>query len=120
MTAPLNPTQIALQLAKLARDLDTTVQQLQVADRDWVEKRGAFDLAYSRAFLVADGPMDVRRHLATVETHQQRMDADVAEALVRHLRRRIDGIKVRVDVGRSYNAATRSELALAGAGGDGP
>lgn len=112
MTAPATPTEVALHLAGLARDLDTTVRQLEDADREAVEKRGAADLAYSRAFLAAEGSVESRKHRAVVETHQQRMAADVAEAVVRHLRRRVDAIKTRIDVGRSYSAAIRAELSL--------
>lgn len=115
----LTPNKIAKTLMELARELDTAVQQLEYADRDLTEKRGAADLAFSRAFLAAEGSMDVRKHMAVVQTHQQRMDADVADALVRHLRRRIDVLKVRVDTGRSLGAAVRAEIALAGQG-DGP
>ncbi len=112
MTAPATPTDVALHLASLARDLDTTVKQLESADRDLVEKRGAHDLAFSRAFLAAEGSVDRRKHVAAVQTHDARMAADVADALVRHLRRRVDAIKTRIDVGRSYSAAIRAELSL--------
>lgn len=118
MTAPATPTDVALHLASLARDLDTTVRQLEVADRDATEKRGAHDLAFSRAFLAAEGSVDRRKHVAGVETHDARMAADVADALVRHLRRRIDAIKTRIDVGRSYNSALKAEMNLAGHMGD--
>ena len=40
--------------------------------------------------------------------------ADVADAVVRHLRRKIEALKVRIDVGRSYGAAVRAEIALGG------
>lgn len=118
MTAPANPTQVALHLAELARDLDTTVRQLEQADRDATEKRAAADLAFSRAFLAASGSVDARKHQAGIDTHEQRLGADVAEALVRHLRRRIDAIKTRIDVGRSYGAAVRAEIGLAGNQGE--
>lgn len=118
MTAPANPTEVALQLAKLGRELDDTVRALESADRDAVEKRAAFDLAYSRAFLAATGAMDLRKHQAVEQTHQARLDADVADTVVRHLRRRIDAIKSRIDVGRSYGAALRAEIALTGHQGE--
>lgn len=118
MTAPANPTQVAQQLAALARDLDVTVQQLEVADRDAVEKRAGADLAFSRAFVAAVGSVDLRKHLAQIETHQLRMDADVADALVRHLRRRVDALKTRIDVGRSFGAALRAEISLTGHTGE--
>jgi hypothetical protein len=115
-TAPATATDVALQLARLARDLDDTVRQLEAADRDAAEKRGAFDLAFSRAFIGAEGSIDGRKHQAVIATHQQRMDAEVADALVRHLRRRLDATKTRIDVGRSYGAALRAEIALGNAG----
>jgi hypothetical protein len=46
------------------------------------------------------------------------LEADVSEAVVRHLRRQIDAIKTRIDVGRSYGAAVRAELALGGQDGE--
>lgn len=113
-TGQLTPNQVAATLAQLARDLDGAVKALERADREFVEKRGAADLAYSRAFLRAEGSMDVRRHIATVETHDKRLEAEVAEAVVRHLRQTIAALKVRIDTGRSVGAAVRAELSLAG------
>lgn len=115
---PHTPNDIALQLSRLARDLDDTVRQLEAADRDAVEKRAAYDLAYSRVFISAEGSVDLRKHQATKATHDLRLAADVADALVRHLRRRLDALKVRIDVGRSLGAAIRSEIRLLQAGAD--
>ena len=116
--APATATEVALNLARLARDLDQTVRALEQADRDATEKRAAYDLAFSRAFLGAQGSMDLRKHESVVETHPQRLAADVADAVVRHLRRQIDATKVRIDVGRSYGAAVRAEIALGGQDGE--
>jgi hypothetical protein len=118
MTAPLTPNQVALELSRLARDLATTVDQLEIADRDATEKRAAYDLAFSRAFISATGAMEQRKHQAVINVHQLRLEADVGDALVRHLRRRIDAIKVRIDCARSYGAAIRAELNLSAAGVD--
>lgn len=118
MTAPATATEVALNLARLARDLDQTVRALESADREATQKRAEYDLAFSRAFIAAQGSVDQRKHLATVEVHRQRQEADVSEAVVRHLRRQIDAIKTRIDVGRSYGAAVRAELALGGMDGE--
>jgi hypothetical protein len=118
MTAPVTPNEVALQLARLARDLDMAVRMLEVADRESTERRAAADLAFSRAFMAAAGSVDARKHVAVVETHDQRLAADAADAVVRHLRRKIDAIKTRVDIGRSYGAAVRAELNLQQAGVD--
>lgn len=118
MTAPMTPNEVAGQLARLARDLDEAVRIIETADRDSVEKRAAADLAFSRSFMGATGSVDARKHTATIETHDQRLAADVADAVVRHLRRRIDALKTRIEVGRSVGTAIRAELNLAQMGVD--
>lgn len=118
MTAPMTPNDVALQLARLARDLDEAVRVIHSADRKAVELRAAADLAFSRAFMGAAGSVDARKHTALMKTHDQRLAADVAEEVVRHLRRRIDALKLRIEVGRSVGAAIRAELNLAQMGVD--
>lgn len=113
---PSTPNEVALQLARLARDLEATTTTLDGADMDAVQAKEAYTLAYAKAFLTADGPMDVRRYQATVDSHAERLAAETADQVVRGLRRRVDTLKVRIDVGRSYGSALKAELqALGGA-----
>lgn len=114
----LTPNQIAVNLAELARELSRVVSMIEHAERDAVTKRAAFDLVYSQAFLDADGSMDLRRHQAVVATYRQRLEADMAEAVVRHLRRKIDEVKTRISTGQSVGAAVRAEIQLAGLDGE--
>ncbi len=114
MTQVLTSTDVARTLARLGRDLDDAVEAIHQADDDAVQKRAAFDLAFSRAFVAGDGSVDLRRHKAVIDTHQLRLDADVADALVRHLKRRIDAISKRIEVGRSIGTTVRAESSLAG------
>jgi hypothetical protein len=116
MTAPLTPNEVAKQLAALSRELDTVVAALESADRKFVDKKAAAELAYSHAFLAAKGPVDHRKHIANVQTYEIRKDADVADSVVRHLRRRISAIQTRIDVGRSVNSALKAEISLGGIG----
>lgn len=113
----LTPTQVALRLAALSRELDAAVDAVQAADRDRVEKRANFDLAYAKAFLTAEGSMDVRRYKAVIQTHGLRVEADVADAAFRHLQRRIAAINTGVEVGRSVNSALKTEISLNGSDG---
>lgn len=117
MTAPMTSAEVALQLAKLARELDDAVQAIESADLDSTRKRAAFDLAFSHAFLSAAGSVDARKHIATIDTYDERLAADVADTVVRHLRRKIDAVKTRIEVGRSLGAAVRAEIALGGMDG---
>lgn len=112
MSAPLNANGVAAQLAQLARDLDACINALDGSDRESVVKREDYTLAYARAFLKAQGAMDARKQIAIEETHAERLAAEVADQVVRGLRRRIDSIKTRIDVGRSVGAAVRAEISL--------
>lgn len=113
MTGQLTANTVASQLAKLSRQLDDLVKEIGQAEIDAVNAREDFTLAHSKAFLQAEGPMDVRKHLAIEATHVERLAAETAEAVVRGLRRQIDAVKLRVDVGRSIGAAMRAEIGLA-------
>ena len=115
MTQPLTATEVAAQLAKLSRQLDELVQEIGRAEIEAVNAREDFTLAHSKAFLRTEGAMDIRKHVAIESTHPQRLAAELAEATVRGLRRQIDSVKVRIDVGRSVGAAMRAEVSLANA-----
>ena len=117
MSGVLTSNDVALQLARLSRQLDELVQEIGRAEIAAVNAREDFTLAHSKAFLRAEGPMDVRKHVAIEATHLERLAAETAEAVVRGLRRQIDTVRVRVDVGRSVGAALRSEISLAGRDG---
>lgn len=110
----LSPNSVVMQLAALGRQLDELVQQIDAAEHAAVEAREDYTLALAKAFLSAQGPMDVRKYTSISGTHNQRLAAETAEAVVRGIRRQIDSVKVRVDIGRSAGAALRSEIDLTG------
>lgn len=116
MTAPLTASGVAEHLAKLSRRLDELVGEIGQAETTAVNAREDFTLAHAKAFLSADGAMDVRKYTAIEATHVQRIAAELAEAEVRGLRRSIESVRVRIDVGRSVGAAMRAEVSLAGSG----
>jgi hypothetical protein len=93
----LTANDVAANLAQLARDLDACVRTLDTADRDAVNKREDYT------------------HEAITRTHAERLAAETADAIVRGLRRQVDTLKVRIDVGRSVGTAIRAEMALGGA-----
>jgi hypothetical protein len=116
MADQLTPSLVASNLAKLARQLDDLVAAIDDAEVRAVNSREDYTMAYARAFLTSEGSMDVRRHLATEGTHDTRLAAELAEQLVKGIRRQIDSTRIRIDVGRSLGAALRAEAGLAGSG----
>ena len=115
MPAPATSNEVVRNLAHLTRELRDRTSAYAAAEKDAAIKRHAADIAESRAFLAADGPMDIRKHTARIEADRQEGEALVAEALVRVLRAEIRAIETRIDVGRTYGATVRAELATLGA-----
>jgi predicted nucleic acid-binding Zn-ribbon protein len=117
MSAPATANDVAAQLGQLARDLDGAVKELTREDEKAVRAKARYEVAFSRAVLTADGRnAEARKAQATLATEREYLDAEIAAQLVRSCRARIDAIKVRIDVGRSYGAALRAEISLGGAG----
>jgi hypothetical protein len=117
MTAPpATAADVVRNLSALTEELRIKVAAFRSAERDAAEKRHAADMVESRAFLRADGPMDIRKHEARVAADHAEQDALVAEALVRVLRAEIRSIETRIDVGRTYGASVRAELKTLGYG----
>jgi hypothetical protein len=118
MTAgPLTAQGVADHLASLGRQLDDLVKQIGDAERAAVNGREDYTMAYAQQFLKAQGAMDARKQIAIEHTHDTRLAAELAEAEVRGLRRQIESVRVRIDVGRSVGAAMRAEASLASSAG---
>lgn len=118
MSGVLTPSFIAERLIQFGSDLHATVGQLESADRDLREKRAAHSEAYARAFIRAEGAMDARKQIAILETARAALEAEIADAVVQHLRRRLDAIKVQIDIGRTLSATVRAEVSLAKSGAE--
>lgn len=116
MTTPQTATDVAANLARIARQLDGAVTDLRTLDEESVRARSRFEVSYARAFLSADGSMDVRKQEAVLATEKEKLDAEIGEQRVRSQRAYIDSLKVRIDVGRSYGSAIKAEIGLASAG----
>ena len=110
--APLTPVEIARHLGQLSAELSELVRQLNEADADHTRKKEAFVLAEAMAYRQASGTLPLRKAISVELTHGQRLAAEEAELVVRQLRRKLDALKVRIDVGRSFGAAVRAEANL--------
>jgi hypothetical protein len=115
----ITPTQVALELLKLSRELADATADLEKLEEDAVRLRTLHDRLYDQAVLQANEDEmltagDTRKAWARSETHQARLDAGVADAKVRARRTLIDTLKTRVTIGQSVATALRSELDLEG------
>ena len=111
------PNEVVLRLLQMDRDLDANVDALESAEEEAIEKRHTADLSYSHAFLRASGSVEQRKHVAFVECERLLHEAEVSEAVVRHLKRRAHAIDHHTDTARSANKAVNAEANSNPAGG---
>ena len=107
---------VALRLSELSRDLDKQTGEAERLDDKAIRTRHVYELAFSNAFLRSTGSVDARKHHAIIATETEKLNAEIAEQVLRACRARIATIKVQIDTGRTLSAALRAEVALAGAG----
>jgi len=109
---PVTPSDVAANLAFLGRELAALTDGLADLEKKSVDRREDYVLAHAKAVLRATGTVDERKSQAVVDTHDERLAAETADALVRQRRAQIAALKVRVDIGRSMGTLLRSEMDL--------
>lgn len=113
----MSPTQVALALAALSRDLERLAQEQSPLETDAVEKREAYTLEYAKIFLAEEGNNEERKQATLQRTHETRLAAELAETLVRMHIAQINTLRKRIDIARSAAALVRAEWELMQAGG---
>lgn len=102
--------EVATYLSGLGWELDQLTRDINEADGEFVVAKERYTQARAVSYRHATGTGPAREAISTETTHLQRLAAEEAELRVRQLRRRIDAIKIRIDIGRSFGAAIRAEL----------
>jgi hypothetical protein len=109
----VTPLTVVQNLLELARQLAELSSGLGDLEQKAVEAREDYITAHAKAFLRSEGAMELRKQQALLDTHDERLAAETAEALVRQRREQIRAINTRIEVGRSAAAALRAEIELA-------
>lgn len=113
---PLTSNEVTLRMLEFSRKLGEVTDRLDEADKEAVDAREDYTLAYAREFLRAEGAMEIRKQLTIERTHEARLRAETADQVVRGLKRQIETLKTRIEVGRSHGSAIKAEMAFAGSG----
>lgn len=115
MTTPTTHSVIS-RLSELSRLLDAATDEIARLDEEAVRAKAAYEVAYARAFLSAEGSIDVRKQTAVLEVRDVRLAKEIAEQQVRACQERIRTLRSQLEVGRSLNAAVRTEWTAAAVG----
>jgi hypothetical protein len=109
---PTTAMGVAQHLGELAKELDRLVKVIGEEDQIATVQREEYIRAYATAWRSAIGSVEARKQISLSLTADERLAAEMADCTVRDLRRKIDALRVRIDVGRSYGAAVRAEVEL--------
>lgn len=114
----MNPEQLRVikRLAEVSRMLDAATDELAVLDEQAVEAKQVFEVGYARAFIEAEGSVDMRKHLATVRTASERLAFELAYAKHRACKERINTLRNQLSTGQTVSAALRHQFAAEGTG----
>jgi len=104
-----SPASVVQTLSEIARQIDAKADEVAELDREAVIARQEQKRAYARAFLTADGAMDVRRYKAEEATADLSMQAELAEQVLRAARERLKVLRDRLEVGRSVGSIVNLE-----------
>ncbi|UAK38385.1 hypothetical protein K8O93_00870 [Gordonia bronchialis] len=96
-------------IARGVRICSERYQAFQTAER-------AYDAAYARAYLNADGPAHERKYRAELATQSEREARDVAEASHKYSERQSKALESQLRALQSLGAGLRQQFAVAGIG----
>lgn len=109
-----DPNSIVKRLSELSRMLDAATLEAAQLDETAVRAKARHEVEYARAYLTGEGSIEDRKQLAKLATENESLDMDIAFQKLRACQERIRTLRVQIEVGRSLNAAQRSEWAAAG------
>ena len=108
----ISPTQVVLNLLELSRQLQRLSDAMDDLEIKAVEAKEAYTVAYAQAFLTNTGSVEVRRQQSMLDTATTRLASDLAETMVRAHKRKVEALRIRIDIGRSAAAMVRAEAEL--------
>lgn len=105
----LTPSQVASTLSGIGRELDQMPDLIEALDDAEVRAQHAAKQAFRRAFMEAQGAMDLRKVIADEAASELQLEADLAGVKLRAARTQLGVLRDRLEVGRSVSALVKLE-----------
>ena len=105
----LTPGEIVATLSKISKEIDEQANIVADIDMEATEKRVTYKREYYKAFLVAQGAIDLKKVTAEHQTIDLFRDAEYSESSLRAAREKLKVLRDRLEVGRSLGASMRME-----------
>jgi hypothetical protein len=105
----LTPADIIATLSRIAKDIDECTDDIARLDEATVKARTKYKTEYAKAFLAAEGSMDIRKYTADLQTSQTHFEAEIADQQHRAAVSALRALRDRLEVGRSLGPLVRLE-----------
>ena len=105
----ITPHDIVTTLKGISKEILDATKELAVLDEASVKARVAQKVGYARSFLSVEGPMDLRRYTADLETRISLLESELADQKYRACQQALRALRDRLEVGRSIGALVRME-----------
>lgn len=112
----LDVNAIVMQLAAIGRELNLLSDAVAEQDRKVVAAWSEHRRAYATEYLAASGPVEERKLVAGLAVEDLRLQAETEDQVLRHLKERVRILRDRLEIGRSLNAALKSQFLTEGVG----
>lgn len=113
----LTAEDVQTEIDRISELADKVGLALDEADEKATTARLDYDHAFSRAFVKAEGSVDMRKHMALISTYELQKIAEARDLTVRQLRRHLERIvRVNFEGVRTAAASHRAETASFGPG----
>ena len=113
---PLNPVSIEQAIRECATHIANGVTVVSNAYSAFLAADRAFDQAFARAYIEADGAAHERKYIAELATASEREARDVADAAYRYARDRARALENELMALQSVSKSVRGMYAVAGRG----
>lgn len=111
-----NPVQIEHAIREIANRIGNGVAVCDQRLRAFMQADHAYDVAYARAYLKADGPQAEKKYQAELDTVEERTARDVADAAYRYADRQAKALQDELRAYQSIGASIRNMYGVAGRG----
>lgn len=110
---PHNPASIEAEITAIADRIENGVDVVTRAEREAVDTRRAFDIAYAKAYGSASGSIKDREYAADLATAELRQAYEIAEVAFHHAQRLSRALEKKLDAKRSVGVSVRQAYGAA-------
>lgn len=111
---PLNPVQIEQAIRELVTRISKGIRVCSDRYSEFLEADREFDRSFAQAYLKAEGSIEDKKRMATLETISEREKRDVSDAAYRHANRLAQALELELRAYQSIGASVRSMYGASG------